>query len=143
MSLTGDIIDGITAGLNAGFGESTVVHSEEIDPGSKQSCFFISTLKPLQKQMTGPRYQRRNPFDVQYYPSASADKNSELETVAEKLYEVLEYINVKGDLVRGTSLQHEKKDGVLHFYVEYSMFLIRQAAEEQMETMTARTETKG
>lgn len=45
--------------------------------------------------------------------------------MAEQLYWCLEYISVAGDLTRGTQMHYEVIDDVLHFFVNYDMFVNR------------------
>ena len=49
--------------------------------------------------------------------------------MAERLLSCLEYIALEGDAVMGTRMHYEVLDGVLHFFVDYDMFVDRKPGE--------------
>lgn len=49
--------------------------------------------------------------------------------MAERLLSCLEYIALEGDAVMGTRMHYEVLDGVLHFFVDYDMFVDRREGE--------------
>ena len=71
--------------------------------------------------------------------------NQEIQDVASKLFDALEYITLlDGDLVRGTEMHYEKVDDVLHFFVKYNMFVYKQVEKaDPMETLTVNNNVKG
>ncbi|WP_246019618.1 phage tail terminator family protein [Bacilliculturomica massiliensis] len=143
MGLGSDVIDGISVCLSEEFGDEYTIYSEEIKQGLKEPCFFIFPLNPSQTPMPAARYERKNPFDIHYFPKSRYERNSEIENVADRLYTALEYITVNGDMVRGTNFHYEVVDGVLHFFVSYNLFVIRQVQKTPMEQMQEDTKMKG
>ena len=122
--MVNDLIDGISVKLNQVFGDGVRIYSESVKQGLKEPCFFIAVLNPTQNPMIGARYFREHPFDIHYFPSKDGG-NQEIQDVASKLFDALEYITLlDGDLVRGTEMHYEKVDDVLHFFVKYNMFVI-------------------
>ncbi|WP_102274092.1 phage tail terminator family protein [Cytobacillus massiliigabonensis] len=119
------IIDGISIKLYQEFGDGYEIYSEEIKQGLIEPCFFIAFLRYGQTQIIGQRYFKEHFFDIHYFPVSTQDKNFELNEVAEELTDALEYITVNGDLVRGTNLNGEIVDGVLHFFVNYNMHVYK------------------
>ncbi|MEK4355196.1 phage tail terminator family protein [Paenibacillus sp. FSL R5-0475] len=113
------------------------VYDEAVEQGMKQPCFFVLLLESSQVRGVNRRYQRFNPFDVHYFPQRkSAALREECELVAEKFYSELEYLTGHSGIYRGTGMRHEIVDGVLHFFVEYNVHLIRDKAPEiKMQTM--------
>jgi hypothetical protein len=137
------IILGIAQKIRTVFTESDYrLYTEGIEQGFKEPCFFVSLVNHTQKQRIGNRYKENNSIEVLYYPSVEGNKNQECLAVAEGLYELLEYISAEGNLLRGTNLSSKITEGVLHFYVEYNMFVIREEEpEENMEELIIYGET--
>ena len=52
-----------------------------------------------------------------------------MNAVVDRLYPVLEYIKMDGDLIRGTDMEHETEDEELHFTVHYDIFVMRPLPE--------------
>lgn len=131
-----DILDGISIKLNQVFGSSYEIYGDtDVVQGLETPCFFIAVLQPSQNQMVGKRYFRQYPFDIHYFPSNEGD-NVECLNVAEQLYEALELITlVNGDALRGTSMNYEIVDKVLHFKVNYNMFVLKEETVDAMETV--------
>ena len=125
------IVLGIAQKIRTVFNESEYrLYTENVEQGFNEPCFFVQLIRHLQKQRLANRYKETYCFEVLYYPSEGGNKNQESLTVAEGLYELLEYINAEGDLLRGTNLSWEIKEGILHFYVEYTMFVIREKEKD-------------
>lgn len=137
------IIDGISIAINKKFGDGHEIHTESIEQGLEKGCFSIVCLNPTIEQFLGKRYFRSNQFCIHYFPK-SDEPNYEINSTIEELYDCLELITVDGDLVRGTDMHNEKSEGVLHFFVNYDMFVYKQ--EEPlpiMETVEHKTNMKG
>lgn len=129
------IIDGISVALDAAFSDVTL-YSEGIEQGFQEPCFFIMPLNPSQSQIVGNRYRREYPLDIHYFPADGQEKNQEMNTVADQLMDALEYITVDGSLVRGTEMNFEKADGVLHFFISYKLHVRKETpAEEPMDEL--------
>lgn len=124
------IISGISAALTAAFGEEAAVYSEGTGQGFDGPCFFIVPLSSSQTQIIGNRYRMENPFDIRYFPGEGQERDREMNATAEKLMQVLEYVETEAGLLRGTKLHYEKTDGVLHFFVNYNMHVRRDIPKE-------------
>ena len=137
------IIEAISISLNVEFGDDYEIHMEEIKQGLKEPCFFIACLNPTTEQFLGKRYQCTNQFCVQYFPK-TADKRRECTDVAERMIWCLEYITLDGDTkpIRGAKMRYEIVDGVLNFFVNYDLFILRSEEQTAMETITASTDVK-
>lgn len=56
--------------------------------------------------------------------------------MADKLYEVLEYVQVNNNLYRAIGMTHEVVDGVLHFFLQFNYKVIKQIEEApKMQTL--------
>lgn len=135
------IIEAISIALDAEFGYE--IHSEEIKQDLKEPCFFIASLNPNTEQFLGKRYFKGNGFVVQFFPKGD-DKQHDCNDVAERMTECLEYVTCIGDEkpIRGTGMKYEVVDGVLNFFVNYDLFVMKQASDEVMETMESNTNVK-
>ncbi len=139
--MVGEILTGISIKLNQVFEGCEIYGDSDVVQGLTEPCFFIAVLNPSQTKLIGQRYFREHPFDVQYFPEEAGD-NAELHDVASELFEALEYITLlNGDLVHGTSMEYEVIDGVLHFRVNYNMFLKKELVQDEMETIDVDAKT--
>ena len=118
-----DIINGISVILNQEFGSDYKIYKENIKQGLKEPCFNIVMLEPTQSAKLPNRYFRTYPFDIHYFPKSTTDAKAEMYEVAERLFIILEYILVVDNLCNGSKMRAEIVDGVLHFFVNYDMFV--------------------
>lgn len=124
-------IEGIVKALTDTFQEDYRIYINNREEGVETPCFYIKVLNPSQTQKLGNQYERLQPFDIHYFPN-NMDDISECLDMIEKLFDILEYITVVDDLVRGTKMSAEIKDGVLHFYINYDMLIIKNQTVETM-----------
>ena len=96
------IITGISQALDAEFNsenEEYIIHTENVEQGLEEPCFFIFSLNPSSKQLVGNRYERKYPFDIHFFPSTElvdgvSTINNQINEVTERLFTALEYITV-------------------------------------------------
>jgi hypothetical protein len=137
------IIDGIIDVLTTEFGDGYEVYTENIEQGLEEPCFSIRCLNPTNKQFFGKRYFRTNQFCIHYFPQSS-ETQSERFAVLERLFRAMEYITVDGDLTRGTEMKSEWNGDVLHFFVNYDMFVDLVEDEDNfMESLEQYSGVKG
>ena len=136
------IMDGISTKLFDVFGDRCEYYGDtNVVQGLKEPCFFIVGLNPSQTQRLGKRCQRRHPFNIQYFPE-KAGNNMELQMVASECFDALEYITLpNGDMLRGTQMSYEIVDGVLHFRVNYDVFLNKPTKQDSMEEISVDANT--
>ena len=99
------IMESISISLHAEFGDTYEIYREVKKQGLKEPCFFIQCLNPTNKLFFHKRYFRQNQFCIQY--------------------SCLEYLEVEGSLVMGTKMRYEVMEGILHFFVNYDMFVYK------------------
>lgn len=139
------IITGISQALDAEFNsenEGYIIHTENVEQGLEEPCFFIFSLKPSSKQLVGNRYERKYPFDIHFFPDTElvdgiSTINNQINEVTERLFTALEYITVDNSLVRGASINAEKVDDVLHFFINFNMIVKKET--EPIDTMGSLT----
>lgn len=123
----------ISTSLFEEFGEDYEIYTEKVEQGLKEPCFLISSLNQSSTQFFSARYKKNNLFSVQYFPSTNEIK-AECNDVAERLNDCLEWITVGDDLVRGTNINSQLVDDVLHASVTYNYFAVSKA-ENDVDTM--------
>ncbi|MGN6710721.1 phage tail terminator family protein [Anaerocolumna jejuensis] len=128
--MVNNIIDGIVIKLDSVFGADSVIHTEGVEQDFKEPCFYVKLLSANQKQILNNRYYLQHSFDIHYFPD-TANKNSEMFETASKL-SALEYIISGGNLIRGTKMNYQTVDGVLHYFVDYNYYayLSKEEAEK-------------
>ena len=138
-----DIVDGIAVRLGQLFPDIEV-HRDEIAQGFDAPCFFIKTLRTVQTAKLDNRYFRRYSLDVHYFPQMNGSAMTDVQEVAAALLMGLEYILVGDSLVRAARTEYEVHDDVLHFMVDYDMFILREREKvPYMMTLTQRQKSKG
>lgn len=123
-----DINDAISRKINSFRDkETTKIYTEGIEQDFTEPCFFIKELNSSHNKELGNRYKRDHFYDIHYFPNPNnPKKNEEMRNMAETLYEQMEYIEVAGRPLMGFDMKHEIVDGVLHFFVRYSMIVYKE-----------------
>lgn len=122
-----DVRHGVMTALHDRFPDIKV-YGEEISQGFIEPCFFVKLLEATHTQALGRRYIRTHSFDVHYFAGTNADRHD----MAEQLYDCLETIQAAGSACRALSMSHEIVDGVLHFFVAYTIHVMREQAGEPL-----------
>lgn len=125
------IIDGISIKINEVFGDEYSIYSEGIEQGFEEPCFFICMLKPSNFDKLGNRSYREYTFDIHYFPRETNEKNFEMNSIAEELFDTLRLIEVSNDLIQGRDMEYEIVDNILHFKVKYKLFVIKEDIENE------------
>ena len=148
MDAVNVLINAICVALNKEFGDSYKNYTESVQQGLQEPCFFIFCPNPTRELFLGliqsrRRYFCENQFVVQYMPVDALQPNAECHAVAERLELCLEWINVNGNPLNGTKMHYEIVDGVLHFFVNYDMFVYRTVESTPMEEFMQDVKPKG
>lgn len=137
------IIDGISVAINSEFGDNYEIYTESVEQGLTEPCFSILCINPTNEHYLGKKYFRTNQFAIHYFPSSDETRNESF-MVMGRLFDALEYITIDGDVMRGTGMRAEFVDDVLNFFINYNMFVYKEAeAEPVMETVKQNTGLKG
>lgn len=130
------LTEAISMALREEFGSGCKIHREEKRQELEEPCFFIFCISPESRRYFGKRYFRKAQFCLHYFPQDRLHANEECHAAAERLFACLEYLAVDGDPVMGTGMHYEVDDGILHFFVNYDMFVYRaEAPAPEMEEM--------
>lgn len=130
-----NIISGIAVKLKQVCPNATI-YTESVHQNMKEPCFIILPLEPTQEAQLPPLYWRTYPFDIHYFPVSKLQPKAEMNMTAELLFFELEHIFCLENLIRGAKMRYEIVDNVLHFFVNYDMF-VKQRVEpnELMKTL--------
>ncbi|ACQ53694.1 hypothetical protein EXN65_20105 [Clostridium botulinum] len=118
---------GINQTLDNKFPNITI-YNEEIGQGFEEPCFFIKVLSSGQGKEFNIRYKKNISFDIHYF-NDKEDINSDCNDMADRLYEVLEYVKVNNSLYRSNEMTHEVIDGVLHFMLQFNYHVLKEIEE--------------
>nr|WP_231181793.1 hypothetical protein [Clostridium botulinum] len=89
------------------------------------------------------RYNKSVYFDIHYF-SDKEDINLDCNNMADKLYEVLEYVQVGNSLYRSTDMNHEVVDGVLHFMLQFNYHVLKEIEKaEKMKNLKVEVKLSG
>lgn len=89
------------------------------------------------------RYKKNILFDIHYF-SHKENVNSDCNNMADKLYELLEYVKVNESLYRGSDMTHEVVDGVLHFMLQFNYHVIKEIQKnEKMKKLKVEVKLSG
>ncbi|WP_085829391.1 phage tail terminator family protein [Clostridium massiliodielmoense] len=144
--MVGDIIANINdlrIGINQALDKelpNITIYGEEIKQGFEEPCFFIKILSSAQDKELNIRYKKNTSFDIHYF-SDKQDINLDCNNMADKLYEVLEYVQVGSSLYRSTDMTHEVIDGVLHFMLQFNYHVLKEI-EKAPKMNKLKTEVK-
>ena len=142
--MVNDILNAINNKIYETFGDEYEICNNELKQDFKEPCFFVLNLKVTNNLVIRNRYQRVYFFDIQYMPKSEKAAAQEINDVAEKLMQEMEYITVSDSLIRGTDMSYETPDNVLHFFVSYNVFMIKQLdTEPVMEILKQTQHLKG
>ncbi|WP_182185561.1 phage tail terminator family protein [Pectinatus frisingensis] len=123
--MVNDLLQGINNKLFEIFGDKYSIYNNEVKQDFEEPCFFILELRGSNDLVISNRYRRVHSFDVQYHPEFNNQSAQEINNTADILMEQMEYITVAGNLIRGTNMNYEKVDNVLHFFIDYDVFIIK------------------
>lgn len=119
------------------------IYGEEIEQGFQEPCFFVQQLnKPRKKEIQS--YQDTVNFDVQFFlDETEEDINEKYNTMGDTLFNILEYLTVnQNKKIRGTQMNYEIQDKVLHFYVTYIYYLQMVDNKEKMKSLDVKESVK-
>ncbi len=116
-----NIIDAITVKLDACFGDSYTIYTDEIPQGFKTPSFGVLFLSLTQKRFIGGRWFVSALFDISYFTDKGrVDASSHSFKVQWNLKNI-ELLN--GVIMLGKEFDSEMVDGVSHNMINFDFFL--------------------
>lgn len=131
------ILDAITKGIHAIFGDDYNIETGEVKQGMEKPCFFVRMLNGEEKHQRGQRYKRNLNFLIIGF--SQNDDVVKLYDMADKLYN-LNYVELaNGDLLRCINKSDRVEDNTLQFFFDIKCFIYKNATvdpQEKMENVT-------
>lgn len=113
------------------------VYTESIEQGFEEPCFAIHQLTADITPYPNYRTEIVQHFDVRFFPTGTRPRE-QCRAVAETLTFLLRQLSS----LRGTNLNWEITDDVLHFFVSYRQFVREIPEEYLMEILQQNTRTE-
>ena len=113
------------------------VYTESIEQGFEEPCFAIHQLTADITPYPNYRTEIVQHFDVRFFPTETRPRE-QCRAVAETLTFLLRQLSS----LRGTNLNWEITDDVLHFFVSYRQFVREIPEEYLMEILQQNTRTE-
>lgn len=138
-----DISNGISKALYELTGAPIYVgfsHQNTIFP-----CYVVEMISSSQKDELRTLKQREYTYDILYFYDETGDIEDEesLCEIAEAMYSALEFIDVGNYKAFGRNMNYRITDGVLHFFVTYTVFVDRVPQKlTRMQRLIQETEVK-
>ena len=136
-----DIMNAISIRLYEVFGDDYEIYMNDIQQGLTESCFLITVVDYSKEPLLQSRSKRLVPFDILFFPSKGKTQCYE---VADQIMNELEFITLlDGDKMRGTDMNCNVVDDVLHFFVNYNFVAtVTEDAIDKMESIAIENGTK-
>lgn len=110
------------------------VYNEGGEEALKKPYFFIQILNSNEEKELNKRYKRTVSFEINYV-SANENVNEEYLNKADKLYELLQIVEIKGKKYTALNMNHEVKDKVLYFRFQLKISLLKNTEENSMKEL--------
>jgi hypothetical protein len=141
--VTEEIIQAVCAAIYGEFGEGYTLYTEAVAQDAAVPCFFVICTQSRLNRVMGDLYHKETPLVIQYLPKDTENYRSECEDASERLFLTLDQIPFKDGYINGTELRAEIIDGVLNFFVNYDMNVIKQTPQApRMEKINVTQELK-
>jgi hypothetical protein len=129
------LVNGISIAINTEFGNGFEIY-EHVTQGLRPPCFLITIVTAGRTRKVAERLYSTTSVDVQYFPGVPGDV-AEMQLVSEALFGCLEFISLlNGDLIMGNGMRAEFVDEILHFFIDYNVFLRQEHGDDDdMETL--------
>jgi len=126
----------------ADYNADVTIYDERIQQGFQEPCFFVLLVDGSQQRGINRRI-RAALFDVHYFPPADASPREACERMAASLYEALEFVERDAGKYRAVSMKHQVVDGVLHFFVSFSVhMMLEKPVTHALQTVELEVHTK-
>lgn len=125
-----DIIEGVAAAVHKALG--VPIHIEHKENSMTFPCVYVKAIEPTLALHRGEMYENTIDLDVMYF-NDDTERIDDTRAIIDKariLFDVLEYIDIKGRKIRGDKMKYRITDGVLHFFVTYSNIITLKGERE-------------
>lgn len=136
-----ECVSGVCGAIAEEFGEGYRIYTEMIPQGFTEPCFFVAVESEEITPIRGKRYDWRHNISVIYSPAHGDDEREDAQNKLFDLMDILEYIEVGGDKVRGDgikgSIETDEQGAYASCDVTYKYVVYKRKADdtELMETL--------
>ena len=133
--MTTEVVNGVIAAIKTAF-PSIDVFDNPVEQGIVEPSFTVRCIRPTQDQFLGRRYKKSHLIEIVYFP-LRGETFTNLNAVAESLFDALEVIQAGNDPVRGWNMDaHYSEDNdALIMTVNYNYFVIRANNADLMDSL--------
>lgn len=122
--MVNSLLGGVMETLYEEFGDTYSYYTSSVGQNLNCPSFMPIFVNPSVKLIRPPRYQLTLPCKIHYFPLESGNKK-EINAVAMRLFNVMEYVKMNGNLVRGLEMEYSIQDDVLIFSIVYKFIAER------------------
>lgn len=124
-----NIITAIAIRLYQIFGAGYEIYTDTVEQDWTEPCFLILCLSQTKEPLSQFRFKRQNTYDIHYFPKST--KAEEISHVTDCLFDGMSFIQTNSGLIRGTKMQAEVTDGILHFQVQYNYICVEELVQNE------------
>ena len=133
------VIDAITKQLAKYFREDSKAwncYVEEQNQHFQRPAFFVKQILLSQNKLMADNYERFYRMRIMWFPELTASrKRNQCVAIGEKLFEVFRMLELENFPVRGSELEMEIIDEILHFNVTYRLDAFIKHQNAKMEEL--------
>lgn len=128
-----DVFNSITKELYDEFGENYTYYVEKIPQKVKTPCFTITPIDYRIRSNSPTRYDVTLLLVIHFFPEQNSNTKLNKYIIGERIFDALEYIDVKGILLRTEDINYEETDGVLQSFIKYTFESSKKELNEDIQ----------
>lgn len=113
------------------------IYRERVSQNLNPPCFTVRLISPERVPELKDRYRLHCRYDITFFPREDGTEQEQIYEISTELFDSLEFIvTPDGDILRGTNMEAEVADGILHFMVNYNVGIAHEREDDHlMETL--------
>lgn len=102
------------------------IRTTPMEEGIMEPYFQVGILESTEKHVNGQRYLRSISMYADYDPKNSEQPFMDINLVLGVLMDELEFLSLEdGSLLRGSNRKGKNKEGILHFLVDFDVYILK------------------
>lgn len=119
--MNNECVDGVVAKIFESFPDIPI-YTEDIEQDLAEPSFMVDFTESNQEHKLDKRYYRSMLINVHYFPSNQGNNRTEINSVFNELFEILEFITIGENLIMGKNFETHIEDDVGIFTCTYGLF---------------------
>jgi len=119
--MNNECVDGVIEKLYEAY-PNIPIYTEDIEQDLAEPSFMVDFTESKQEHKFDKRYYRSMLINVHYFPSNQGSNRAEINSVFNKLFEILEFINIGENLIMGKDFETHIEDDVGIFTCNYGLY---------------------